>query len=156
MEKIKTMQKLDSKKVRENLASLVEDNDVVALEALMEDLHPSDVADVVEALDREMGVRLLRALPVNLASETLTEIQEGEARSRLFSSLNPEEAADLLKKLSDDDAADLVGELSSNHQEKILGEMSKKEAIEIKDLLKYGEDTAGDGLSFSCAHSLQR
>ena len=143
MEKIKTMQKLDSKKVRENLASLVEDNDVVALEALMEDLHPSDVADVVEALDREMGVRLLRALPVNLASETLAEIQEGEARSRLFSSLNPEEAVDLLKKLSDDDAADLVGELSSNHQEKILGEMSKKEAIEIKDLLKYGEDTAG-------------
>ena len=99
MEKIKTMQKLDSKKVRENLASLVEDNDVVALEALMEDLHPSDVADVVEALDREMGVRLLRALPVNLASETLAEIQEGEARSRLFSSLNPEEAADLLKEI---------------------------------------------------------
>ena len=49
----------------------------------------------------------------------------------------------MLRKISDDDAADLVGELSSDHQDKILAEMSNKKAIEIKGLLKYGEDTAG-------------
>ena len=143
MEQIKSTPKTSSTSMKVRLARLVEANDLVELESILEDLHPSDVADVIEALDRETGVKLLRALPADLASETLAEIEEGEARSQLFSSLDPEEAADLLRKISDDDAADLVGELSSDHQDKILAEMSNKKAIEIKGLLKYGEDTAG-------------
>ncbi len=143
------MQKQDSKLVKERLAELLQNNDLLELELFLEGLHPSDVADVIEALDRETGVRLLRAFPSVLASETLAEIEEGEARSLLFSSLDPEEAADLLKKLSDDDAADLVGELSLKYQEKILAEMSNQEAIEIKDLLKYEVDTAGSIMTTS-------
>ena len=143
MEKIKTVQNRESTSVRERLTGLVEASDVVALESLLEDLHPSDIADVVESLDCEMGVKLLRSLPARLASETLAEIEEGEARSQLFSSLDPEEAAGFLRKISDDDAADLIGELSSHYRDKILAEMSNQKAIEIKDLLKYGEDTAG-------------
>ena len=149
MEKIRTMQRQDTKRVRERLANLLQKNDLVALEVFLEGLHPSDIADVIEALDRKTGVKLLRTLPSVLASETLTEVEEGEVRSSLFSSLDPEEAADFLEKLSDDDAADLLGELTSSRQDKILAEMSNQEAIEIKDLLKYEEDTAGSIMTTS-------
>ena len=149
MEKIRTMQKQDTKRIRERLANLLQKNDLVALEVFLEGLHPSDIADVIEALDRKTGVKLLRTLPSVLASETLTEVEEGQVRSSLFSSLDPEEAADFLEKLSDDDAADLLGELTASRQDKILAEMSNQEAIEIKDLLKYEEDTAGSIMTTS-------
>ena len=98
MEKIRTMQKQDTNRIRERLANLLQKNDLVALEVFLEGLHPSDIADVIEALDRKTGVKLLRTLPSVLASETLTEIEEGQVRRSLFSSLDPEEAADFLKR----------------------------------------------------------
>ena len=48
MEKIRTMQRQDTKRVRERLANLLEKNDLVALEVFLEGLHPSDIADVIE------------------------------------------------------------------------------------------------------------
>ena len=75
MEKIRTMQRQDTKRVRERLANLLQKNDLVALEVFLEGLHPSDIADVIEALDRKTGVKLLRTLPSVLASETLTKVR---------------------------------------------------------------------------------
>ena len=56
MEKIRTMQRQDTKRVRERLANLLQKNDLVALEAFLEGLHPSDISDVIESLDRKPGV----------------------------------------------------------------------------------------------------
>ena len=125
------------------MSVLVRAGDADALEAFLEEFHPSDIADVVESLDEEARLALLRALPPELASETLAEMEEGEARAELLVSLAPKEGAELLHELSDDDAVDLVGELDPADRDRILAELPEEEAGELRDLLQYGEDTAG-------------
>jgi magnesium transporter len=126
------------------LDSLVEAGDVEALIDLAGDLHPSDVADLVEGLERaEDRIRLLGALPVELASETLAEMEEGEERAELLAALEPATGAELLHELADDDAADLIGELEPEERQRLLDALPVEEAGDLRGLLLYDEETAG-------------
>ncbi len=138
-----TSQTEDFLELQERLAALVDQADVAALEAFLKELHPSDIADVVESLDGASRVALIRALPTELASEALAEMDEGEAPAELLASLAPAKGAELLHELPDDDAADLVGDLEPEDQDRILAELPADEAGEIRDLLRYDEETAG-------------
>ena len=129
--------------LQERVAALIDEGDVPGLEAMLEALHPSDIADVVESLGDELRLALVRALPTDLASETLAEIAEGEVRAELLTALAPAEGAELLHELSDDDATDLVGELPPEARDRLLAELPTEEAGDIRDLLQYDEDTAG-------------
>ena len=129
--------------LQERIAALIGKGDVSGLEAMLEVLHPSDVADVVESLGDHLRLALVRALPADLASETLAEMEEGEIRAELMNALAPAEGAELLHELSDDDAADLLGELASDVQDRLLAELPTEEEGDIRDLLQYDEDTAG-------------
>jgi magnesium transporter len=128
---------------RERIATLVEQGDMGALETLLAELHPSDIADVVESVDGETRLALVRALPSEVASEALAEMEEGDARAELLAALEPTEGAELLHELPDDDAADLIGELGPEDQDRILAQLPADEAGEIRDLLQYDEETAG-------------
>ena len=138
-----TRQPKDSHDLRERMKSLVNRDDVGVLEAFLAELHPSDIADVVESLGEDTRLEVLQTLPAELASETLAEMEEGEARAELLASLGPAEGAELLHELPDDDAADLIGELEPEDRDRILAELRPQEAGEIRDLLQYGEETAG-------------
>ncbi|HSM60708.1 MAG TPA: hypothetical protein VK849_07910, partial [Longimicrobiales bacterium] len=97
--------------VHERLAELARTGDVEALHDAVAEMHPSDLADVVEALEEHEQVRLLSALPAELASEALAEMEEGEERADLLAALEPHKGAQLLQELADDDAVDLISEL---------------------------------------------
>ena len=138
-----TSQTNESLALQERIAALIGEGDVPRLEAMLEELHPSDIADVVESLNDELRLALVRALPTELASETLAEMEEGEVRAELLTALAPSEGAELLHELSDDDATDLVGELAPEAQDRLLAELPTEEAGDIRDLLQYDEETAG-------------
>ena len=133
----------ESPDLQERIAALIGEGDIAALETLLEEFHPSDIADVVESLSEDLRLALVRALPADLASETLAEMEEGDVRAELLSALAPAEGAELLHELSDDDAADLVGELAPETQDRLLAELPTDEAGDIRELLQYDEDTAG-------------
>src|SRR5688572_4994255 len=98
---------LEQPDVRERVRELVATGDLAALEGLLPDLHPSDIADVLASLAEDERVALIRVLPIELASEALAEMEEEEERGGLLAALAPQEGADLLQELADDDAADL-------------------------------------------------
>jgi len=126
------------------LAKLVEAGDVETLLPLARELHPSDVADLVEGLDQEEHrIRLLAGLPRELASETLAEMEEGEERAELLAALEPSMGAELLHELADDDAADLIGELEPDERQRLLEALPVEEAGDLRGLLLYDEETAG-------------
>jgi len=106
-------------------------------------MHASDLADLLESLDEELRIPFLTALPVELASGALAEMEEGEDRGELLSSLAPDLRAELLHELADDDAADLIGELEPPEQKKILDSLPADEADDLIDLLQYEEESAG-------------
>jgi len=138
-----TSQTQDLPDLRERMAALVARGDMGALEVFLAELHPSDIADVVESVDGDTRLAMLRALPAELASEALAEMEEADVRAELLAALEPTESAELLHELPDDDAADLIGELEPEDQDRILAQLPAEEAGEIRDLLRYHEETAG-------------
>lgn len=130
-------------KAQERLAALAASRGPEALAEALEELHPSDIADLVEEMEDEDQVQVLSLLPPEVASETLAEMEEGEERGDLLASLDPAKGAELLQELADDDAADLLAELEPDEQDRIFEELSEEEAGDIRGLLLYGEETAG-------------
>jgi len=128
---------------RHRVEALLADGDVTAARDLALRLHASDLADLVEALDEDVRVRLLSALPAEEASEALAEMEEGEDRGDLLAALDPVTSAALLSELPDDDAVDLMAELEPGERRLILDELEADEAGDLIELMEYGEDTAG-------------
>lgn len=133
----------DIERTQARIQALVTDGDLAGVTELAQELHPSDLADLVETLGDQARVSLLSALPAELASETLAEMEEGEARGELLTALAPEKRTELLHEMADDDAADLIGGLEPDAQEKTLVELSLPEEVALRDLLQYAEDSAG-------------
>ncbi len=131
-------------KVRQKLQDLVDAGEAEGIRELLQELHPSDVADLVEALDSEEAqIALLRALPAEQASGALAEMDEEEDPQEILAALEPEKGAELLHELEIDDAVDLVAELEPEERARILAALPLEEAGEIRGLLRYDEDSAG-------------
>jgi magnesium transporter len=129
--------------LQEGLGPFLEQEDPTALREAVADLHPSDIADLVEELDEPDRLRILQALPAELASETLAEMDVEEHPEDILADLGPEVAAAIVQELEDDDAADLIGELEPHEADAILAALPEEEAGELRDLMAYGEETAG-------------
>lgn len=128
----------------ERIQGVIRSRDTSALQMELADLHPSDIADLVETLgEDEDRLWVLSCLPADVASETLAEMDESEERADLLAALDPARGAELLQELADDDAADLISELEPEEQDRILAAFPAEEAGEIRELLSYDEDTAG-------------
>jgi magnesium transporter len=134
----------DIETVRVRLEELVKEGSAEEIRLLLQELHPSDVADLVEAMDSEEAqVALMEVLPAELASETLAEMDEEEDPQEILAALDPKKGAELLQELDYDDAVDLVGELEPEERAKILAALPLEEAGEIRGLLRYDEESAG-------------
>jgi magnesium transporter len=106
------------------------------------DLRPADIADILEQLDLEEAGAMLDRLDTETAADTLNEV-EYPLQSELLSELDPERASDLLERLAPDDAADILAEMSSAEAERLLNLMPTTESQPIRELLRYGSETAG-------------
>jgi magnesium transporter len=136
----------DGERLRTLLEPLIAAGDVGALARALDefDVHPSDIADLLEGLpDLEARLTLLRVLSSDLGSEALAEMEEGDDRGELLAALSPAEGADLLGELADDDAADLISELEPDEAARILAELPAEDALELRDLMLYDEESAG-------------
>ncbi|MGZ4863562.1 MAG: magnesium transporter MgtE N-terminal domain-containing protein [Halobacteriota archaeon] len=105
-------------------------------------LHPADIAEIVDQLNLQEGLTLINSLDEEAAADTLEETSE-ERQVSLIEGMDAERAADILEEMSPDDAADLLGDLPADRAEAILELMEPDESEDIKELLEYPEDTAG-------------
>lgn len=134
----------DFETVRLRLRELVHEESPEEIRDLLGELHPSDVADLLESLEsEEERIALLRALPKELASETLAEMDEEEDPGDLLAALDPRKGAELIHELEYDDAVDLVAGLRPEERARILAALPLEEAGEIRGLLRYDEESAG-------------
>ena len=105
-------------------------------------LHPADIAEIVDQLNLQEGLTLINSLDEEAAADTLEETSE-ERQVSLIEGMDAERAADILEEMAPDDAADLLGDLPADRAEAILELMEPDESEDIKELLEYPEDTAG-------------
>ncbi len=109
----------------------------------LKELHPADLADILEDLDSHGREMIFSNLDPKLAAETLSEVDEDLQASLLGNEL-PEKAAEIIENMDTDDAADLLNELDDDVAEEIISNIDDLETQEeIQELLDYDEDSAG-------------
>ncbi len=123
------------------------------------DLHPADIADILEQLDADEAGEMLRRLDAETAADALNEI-EMPFQHEILSELDPERASDLLEMLPPDDAADILADIPPEQAERLLSLMPPNESRPIRELLRYGAETAGgimtnEVLSLSQDHTVE-
>ncbi|MDR1078950.1 MAG: CBS domain-containing protein [Propionibacteriaceae bacterium] len=106
------------------------------------DLRPADLARHLHDMEAARRLEVAQALDDARLAEAIEELPEDE-QIALISLLAPERAADVLEEMDPDDAADLVGDLPDEQAEELLTHMRPEDAQDVRDLLLYGEDTAG-------------
>ena len=126
------------------LEALLAAGDDIALTVFLDELHPSDIADLIEHLDDdEERVRVFDLLPAEVASEALAEMEAHEHPEDILAAFDPDRIGELIGELSSDDAADLIGELEPAEQARVLATLAPTEAGELRELIAYPEDSAG-------------
>lgn len=109
-------------------------------------LHPSDLADIIEDLDKNSQASLFASLDEEKAADVLEEM-EPESQKHIIGSLSIEKAADVLEKMPSDEVADILDVLSDDVAEDILSEMDQETSQEVRDLMEYPENTIGSIMS---------
>jgi len=105
-------------------------------------LHPSDLADVIEELDKKSGKAIFESLDEEKAADVLEEL-EPDAQIEMIESLSIEKAADVLEKMPADEAADLIDELEEDRAELLLKEIETESSNDIREILQYDDDEVG-------------
>ncbi len=109
---------------------------------LLEQMHPADLADIVEELSPEDREAIFESIDSEVAAETLSEI-DPDIQTRILESLDTEKAADIIEEMDPNEAADVLNELEEETSEEILEEMEAEPKTEVRELLEFAEDEAG-------------
>ena len=128
----------------EKLSQAVEQKDTEGVLSLLTNLHPADIAELINDLEPEEARFVYKLLDNETAADVLVEMDE-ESRKE-FLKLIPSEtiAKRFVDYMDTDDAVDLMRELDEDKQEEVLSHIEDiEQAGDIVDLLKYDEDTAG-------------
>ena len=129
--------------ITERVRELLAREDGPSLSLYLEDLHGSDVADLIEALEPDQRVALVAFLPAELAADALAEMDDVEKPGELLIQLEPGRIGEIVEEMADDDAADIIGDLEPEDQARVLSSVSVPDATEIQELLSYPEESAG-------------
>jgi CBS domain-containing protein len=106
------------------------------------ELHPADIADILEDLSHNEQKALIESLDDETAAHALSEIPT-KMQADLLESISTEKAADIVEEMPPDEAADVLNELSPETSAEVLADMEKEEAEEVRELLAFEENTAG-------------
>jgi len=133
-----------TKEYLDKIKIAVKKADAVFITDQMRELHPADIAEILNELNKEDGKYLLEQLEEEKAADVFIELEE-DVRDSLLADLSSKEIADqVIDNIESDDAADVIGELPEGIKEEVISHIEDPEqASDIVDLLAYDEDTAG-------------
>lgn len=107
-------------------------------------LHPGQIADLVEAASHEEGEEIIRAVGADreLEADVFEEL-ETEHQVEFLRQRSDAEAANVLAKMGADDAADLLAEIDQERREPVLSLLPKTQQRKVRTLLGFNPSTAG-------------
>lgn len=109
---------------------------------MLRELHPSELADILDQLDGERRERIIRMMTITYLAETLAETEPEVSREAL-DLLGEERARRILDVMPPDEAVDLLHAIGYEKSERLLSLMGVKRASVLRELLGYPPDTAG-------------
>lgn len=124
------------------VAEAIEAKSVPAIEALFDELHPADLADVIALLREEDRLALIALLGGSLPADVLPELDPG-LTEEVVGAMRPEAVAEAVSELDSDDAAFILGELDEEKRDEILAKASTTDRIALSQAFDFEEESAG-------------
>jgi CBS domain-containing protein/sporulation protein YlmC with PRC-barrel domain len=110
--------------------------------AMLKEMHPADIADIVEDIPEDQRVWFIEHLPSEVIADVLEEI-EPIYQAGIIEGLNSEKARDVIANLEPDKAADIISNLSDAAAKKFLSYMDREDAKDVEELLQHPKRRAG-------------
>ena len=120
----------------------VEAGDNETARALVEPLHPADVADLIELAAADEREGLVAALAGIVDADVYAELNE-HVRETLIDEMDARQVADLAGQLDTDDAVAIIEDLDRDEQQAVLSAMDPDDRAAVEEALTYAEETAG-------------
>lgn len=126
----------------EQILELLESRKYKELKYELENMHPVDVAEVLEELDEKQQILMFRLLAKDEAAETFTYMNS-DMREALINGLTDAEIAEVMEEMYLDDTVDVLEEMPANVVDRLLLATDEETRKQINQLLQYPEDSAG-------------
>lgn len=124
------------------LIELLEARKFKELKEALENIHPFDIAELLEELDDKQMILVFRLLAKDEAAETFTEMNS-DMRETLLNALTDSEIKEFMDEMYLDDTADVLEEMPANVVDRLLMATDEERRKQINTLLNYPEDSAG-------------
>ena len=122
-----------------NISSFKGDVKLNILKENLAEIHPVDLADILEELDHDQRVMVFSTLDNEHASDTLEEI-EPKVQREIISSLSTEKVVQLINDMTPGQAADILSVLPSSEAHVILDAMNAESARKVQAIINRQEE----------------
>ena len=106
------------------------------------ELHPADIADLIEEMDYKRRANFMDSLDVQQTIDTLAEMNL-DTQVEIIEQMDAQRASDILEEMPPDEAADILAELPTEKSEGLLSLMETDDAEDVRELMQYEQGTAG-------------
>jgi magnesium transporter len=130
-----------AKVIGPDIEELIRDNPK-ELAAAVANIHPADLAELLNDLPREDRVVLFEVLPPEQGASVLSELK-GETLRLVLHRTSPSKLGPELDRLPADEVTFLLEHLTQRQREGIVAKMSPRDAAEVERLLRHPPRTAG-------------
>lgn len=121
---------------------LLEAHNFKQLKEELETVHPVDIVDILEELDKKQRTLVFRLLAKEEAAEVFTDMNS-DMREDLINALTDSELEEVMDEMYVDDTVDVLEEMPANVVDRILTVTDEETRQKINALLQYPEDSAG-------------
>lgn len=126
----------------EKMAELLAEHNFKNLKTELEAMHPVDIVDAMEELDKKQRTLIFRLLAKEEAAEVFTDM-DSDMREDLINSLTDSELEEVMEEMYVDDTVDVLEEMPANVVDRLLMATDEDTRRKINALLQYPEDSAG-------------
>ncbi len=120
----------------------VDQGDTEGARALVEPLHPADIADLFELVPGEQRAALATAITDLLDGDVFAEMND-YVREALIDALDPAQIATIAAELDTDDAVAIIEDMEESDQRAVLRALDPDDRAAIEEALSYPEESAG-------------
>lgn len=132
----------EQKLTADQIIKFLEERNFKELKEELENLHPVDLVDAMEELDKKQRMLVFRLLSKEEAAEVFTDMNS-DMREELLEALTDSELKEIMDEMYVDDTVDLLEEMPANVVDRLLMATDEETRKQINTLLQYPEDSAG-------------
>lgn len=130
--------------------NLTNKENLKSLQSLLDNLHPSDIADILEALPLERRLTVWELVKSENDGDILVEVSDA-VRQTLIADMDSTELLAAAEQLDADEIADIAGDLPGDVLNDLLESLDVQNRERLESALSYPEELVGALMDFDIA-----